>query len=109
MVVGREDALRPAGPRAETVCRCIIPGCPVPASQCEVHHVTEHSRGGPTHTDNGVLLCWHHHHRLDTSGWEIQMRHGRPYVKAPEWVDRRRIYRPVRNHARDKPLRARST
>ncbi len=33
---------------------CIIPGCRVPASWCEIHHVTEHAGGGPTHTDNGV-------------------------------------------------------
>jgi hypothetical protein len=33
---------------------CIIPGCGVPAGWCEIHHVTEHSRGGPTHTDNGA-------------------------------------------------------
>lgn len=33
---------------------CVIPGCSIPAAWCEIHHVTEHSRGGPTHTDNGV-------------------------------------------------------
>ncbi len=26
---------------------CVIPGCRVPAEWCEIHHVTEHSRGGP--------------------------------------------------------------
>src|SRR5690606_23733662 len=57
---------------------CIIPGCLVPASQCEIHHVTEHAHGGPTHTDNGVLLCWWHHHRLDDNGWTIHMRKGVP-------------------------------
>ncbi|GAA5211893.1 HNH endonuclease signature motif containing protein [Microbacterium kyungheense] len=36
---------------------CLIPGCDVPPQWCEIHHVQEHSRGGPTHTDNGVLLC----------------------------------------------------
>ncbi len=35
---------------------CVIPGCGVPASWCEIHHVTEHAGGGPTHTDNGVPL-----------------------------------------------------
>lgn len=35
---------------------CIIPGCGVAAGWCEIHHVTEHARGGPTHTDNGVPL-----------------------------------------------------
>ena len=39
---------------------CIISGCDVPAAWCEIHHVTEHSRGGPTHTDNGVLLRLSH-------------------------------------------------
>ncbi|WP_144876456.1 HNH endonuclease signature motif containing protein [Microbacterium sp. 1.5R] len=37
---------------------CLIPGCHVPASWCEIHHVTEHARGGATATDNGVPLCW---------------------------------------------------
>lgn len=33
---------------------CLIPGCRVPPEWCEVHHVDEHSRGGPTHTDNAT-------------------------------------------------------
>ncbi|WEG09793.1 DUF222 domain-containing protein [Microbacterium horticulturae] len=40
---------------------CIIPGCHMPATWCEIHHVIPHSKGGPTHTDNGVPLCWWHH------------------------------------------------
>ncbi|MGX9349469.1 HNH endonuclease signature motif containing protein, partial [Microbacterium sp. KNMS] len=48
---------------------CIIPGCTIPAAWCEIHHVQDHAQGGPTETDNGVLLCWWHHHHLDTSGW----------------------------------------
>ncbi|MFK4807172.1 MULTISPECIES: HNH endonuclease signature motif containing protein [unclassified Microbacterium] len=47
---------------------CLIPGCHVPPQWCELHHVEEHSRGGPTHTDNGVLLCWFHHRTIDTGG-----------------------------------------
>ncbi len=66
---------------------CLIPGCGVPAGWCEIHHVTEHARGGPTHTDNGVLLCWHHHRFLDHHGWIIRMNHGVPEVKAPSWID----------------------
>ncbi|GGD42194.1 hypothetical protein GCM10010915_24070 [Microbacterium faecale] len=76
---------------------CIIPGCSIPAAWCEVHHVTEYAQSGPTHTDNGVLLCWAHHHRLERSGWQIQMRGGTPYVKAPGWIDPRGIFRAVRN------------
>ncbi|WP_141932388.1 HNH endonuclease signature motif containing protein [Microbacterium sp. SLBN-146] len=74
---------------------CIIPGCGIRAAWCEIHHVHEHSRGGPTHTDNGVLLCWFHHRFLDTSGWRVRMNKGAPEVKAPLWWDHRAQWRPV--------------
>lgn len=76
---------------------CLIPGCHVPASWCEIHHVTEHARGGPTHTDNGVALCWHHHRTLETSGWEIRMTDGVPQVRGPAWWDRHRRWRTPRH------------
>lgn len=66
---------------------CLIPGCHVPASWCEIHHVTEHASGGPTHTDNGVPLCWWHHRSLATSGWEIRMNSGVPEIRGPAWWD----------------------
>ncbi|MFD7870193.1 DUF222 domain-containing protein [Microbacterium sp. NPDC059771] len=72
---------------------CLIPGCHVPAAWCEIHHVTEHARGGPTHTDNGVALCWHHHRTLDTSGWQIRTRGGVPQVRGPAWWDPARRWR----------------
>ena len=81
---------------------CLIPGCHVPASWCEIHHVQEHARGGPTHTDNGVALCWHHHRTLDTSGWEIRMDNGTPHVRGPAWWDPARRWRtpqPALTHA----------
>ena len=74
---------------------CVIPGCHVRAEWCEIHHVVEHSRGGPTHTDNGVLLCWHHHRTLETSGWEIRMNQGIPEVRGPSWWDAFRKWRQV--------------
>jgi len=74
---------------------CIIPGCRVRATWCEVHHVLEHSRGGPTATHNGVLLCWHHHRTIETSGWEIRMLDGVPQVRPPTWIDPRRRWRPA--------------
>ncbi|NYJ67034.1 hypothetical protein HNR16_001822 [Pseudoclavibacter chungangensis] len=66
---------------------CLIPGCGTPAAWCEIHHVTEHAHGGPTHTDNGVLLCWYHHRNLDRTGWQIRMNHGTPELKPPHWYD----------------------
>lgn len=84
---------------------CLIPGCHVPAAWCEIHHVDEHARGGATHTDNGVALCWHHHRTLPTSGWEIRMRHGAPSVRGPAWWDPSRRWRTPRptSAARSRP------
>ncbi|WP_194409823.1 HNH endonuclease signature motif containing protein [Microbacterium cremeum] len=74
---------------------CLIPGCQVPPQWCEVHHVEEHSRGGRTHTDNGVLLCWFHHRTIDTGGWHIRMIDGIPHVRGPYWWDHTRRWRPA--------------
>lgn len=74
---------------------CIIPGCEVPATWCEIHHVHEWRHGGPTHTDNGVTLCWHHHRNLDQLGWDIRMRDGTPWVRPPTSVDPHRRWHPA--------------
>ncbi|MGM7670327.1 DUF222 domain-containing protein [Microbacterium sp. A93] len=67
--------------------KCLIPGCNIRAEWCEIHHVTEHSHGGPTHTSNGVPLCWHHHRTLDEHIWLIRMRDGTPEIRGPNWWD----------------------
>jgi hypothetical protein len=86
---------------------CVIPGCPVPVGWCEIHHVEEYSQGGPTHTDNGVALCWFHHHSIDQGGWHVTMRHGVPHVRAPGWIDPAGAWQPVGiNH--DGPRRHRT-
>ncbi len=74
---------------------CVIPGCHAPAAWCEIHHVKDHAKGGPTHTDNGALLCWFHHRFIDTGPWRIRMRDGVPEVQAPAWFDRTGRWRPV--------------
>jgi hypothetical protein len=74
---------------------CIIPACPVPAAWCEIHHVQDHAKDGPTHTDNGVLLCWFHHRLIDHHEWNIRITHGIPEVQAPPWYDPTRTWRPV--------------
>ncbi|WP_168186225.1 HNH endonuclease signature motif containing protein [Agromyces badenianii] len=66
---------------------CLIPGCTVPAAWCEIHHVVPDAEGGPTHPDNGALLCWFHHRTIDTSGWGIRMIRGVPHVRPPAWLD----------------------
>lgn len=80
---------------------CIIPGCGIPASWCEIHHVIEHSRGGPTHTDNGVLVCWFHHRTIDNGDWCIRMRLGVPEVRGPLWWDPAGVWRAAtKSHVR---------
>jgi Domain of unknown function (DUF222)/HNH endonuclease len=66
---------------------CAIPGCSIPAAWCEIHHVDPAENGGPTETDNGVLLCWSHHRTIETSGWQIRMIRGAPHIKAPPWIN----------------------
>lgn len=72
---------------------CLIPGCCVPAGWCEIHHVTEWAADGPTHTDNGAMLCWFHHRTIDTAGWEIRMIDGVPHIRPPVWLDHDRTWR----------------
>ncbi|MET1042550.1 MAG: HNH endonuclease, partial [Microbacteriaceae bacterium] len=66
-----------------------------PAGWTEIHHVHEWANGGPTNTDNGVSLCWYHHHSLETSGWQIRMTRGVPHLKAPPWLDPTDTWRPA--------------
>ena len=40
---------------------CTIPGCTVPATWCDAHHVVHWSRGGASDVDNYALLCPRHH------------------------------------------------
>ncbi|WP_226531304.1 HNH endonuclease signature motif containing protein [Microbacterium paraoxydans] len=86
---------------------CVIPGCHVPATWCEIHHVIEHARGGPTHTDNGVPLCWWHHRSLDSSGWEIRMSEGLPQIRGPAWWDPTRRWRTPHRSIRSRAGRSR--
>ena len=85
---------------------CIIPGCTTPATWCEIHHVTEWARGGKTHTDNGVLMCFFHHRYLEVSGWSVRMRDGTPQVKPPERLHGNSIWWSVRPATRPPVLHA---
>jgi hypothetical protein len=41
--------------------RCTYPGCDMPASWCDAHHLRHWADGGHTDLDNAALLCeWHH-------------------------------------------------
>ena len=83
---------------------CIIPGCDCPPQWTEVHHVTPWHSGGDTHVNNGVLLCWYHHHTITSGGgWKIRMVAGMPQVKAPHWIDPTGAWRPPNQHRAHDP------
>ncbi len=40
--------------------RCVWPGCDIPTTRCEIDHLHDHARGGPTNPANGAPLCGFH-------------------------------------------------
>ncbi|MFE4836458.1 DUF222 domain-containing protein [Arthrobacter sp. NPDC056691] len=83
---------------------CAFPGCTIPAPWCEAHHITYWSRGGPTSTGNGVLLCNHHHHLIHKEKWTIDVTNEVPWFKPPPELDPHR--KPRRNqYFRSRPQR----
>jgi hypothetical protein len=82
---------------------CIIPGCTIPARWSETHHVIPWQNNGPTDIDNGVLLCWFHHHTITTSGWKIRMINGRPHIRGPLLWDPTQTWRPAHSHRANTP------
>ena len=72
--------------------RCATPGCTTPHYMLQAHHVVPYRDGGPTHIDNGILLCFWHHQQVDTGPWQYRMINGIPHVLGPglfEWTARR--------------------
>jgi uncharacterized protein DUF222/HNH endonuclease len=49
-------------------------GCDVPPAGCEVHHLTEWSKGGKTSIDDLKLFCsFHHQVQIHRRGWKVIM------------------------------------
>ena len=79
--IGRASRIFPPHLRKALIARdrgCAFPGCTIPAPWCEAHHITYWSRGGTTGTENGTLLCSHHHHVIHKEHWTIQVRPASP-------------------------------
>jgi hypothetical protein len=72
---------------------CVMPGCRVPPSRCQAHHivpwVSSTFLAGRTDLDNLALLCPFHHATIHTSAWQLEMIHGKPHVREPGWRGRR--------------------
>jgi hypothetical protein len=67
---------------------CLDENCDIPATATEAHHVIPDRDGGPTHINNGVLLCWYHHKLIDTGILQIIMINGKPKIITPRWHPR---------------------
>jgi hypothetical protein len=105
--VGKASRYFPPHLRKALIARdggCAFPGCTSPAPWCEAHHIEYHSRGGPTSTDNGVLLCGFHHHLIHREKWCIKVMRGAPWFVPPTYVDpfqaplRNTYFHPLRPH-----------
>jgi hypothetical protein len=103
--IGRTTRVFPPHIRKAITARdqgCAFPDCDIPAPWCEAHHVTYWSQGGTTGTDNGTLLCSHHHHVIHKEHWTITMDSGAAWFKPPPHVDpgqtprRNQYFRPSR-------------
>ncbi|MDF9750819.1 HNH endonuclease signature motif containing protein [Arthrobacter sp. ES3-54] len=88
--IGRASRVFPPHIRKALTARdqgCAFPQCTIPAPWCEAHHITYWSLGGTTGTDNGTLLCSHHHHLIHKEQWTVQMRAGVPWFIPPPHID----------------------
>ncbi len=55
---------------------CVFPGCGRPPRHCDIHHLHHRTRGGPTRTANGAMLCRFHHRLLHDHGWHLTIHDG---------------------------------
>ncbi|MDV8147631.1 HNH endonuclease signature motif containing protein [Arthrobacter sp. B10-11] len=97
--IGRTTRIFPPHIRKAITARdhgCAFPGCTIPAPWCEAHHITYWSHGGTTSTDNGTLLCSHHHHLIHKEQWQIRIQTGIPWFIPPPHIDPHQV--PRRNH-----------
>ena len=94
--IGRTTRVFPPHIRKALTARdqgCAFPGCTIPAPWCEAHHITYWSHGGTTSTDNGTLLCSHHHHLVHKEQWQIHVKTGLPWFIPPPHIDPRQVPR----------------
>jgi Domain of unknown function (DUF222)/HNH endonuclease len=84
---------------------CCFPGCTMPITWTEAHHVTPWAAGGRTDLANLAPLCRHHHDHHQQQGWDLTMTDAVPWWRPPRWIDPER--QPIRNTTRHQdPLHA---
>src|SRR5882757_4068405 len=78
---------------------CCFPGCDAPPGWTQVHHILNWAFGGGTDLTNLCLLCGFHHREHEKRGWQVTMKHGKPWWVPPAHIDPDRT--PIRNTLRD--------
>jgi hypothetical protein len=76
LAVGRTQRIASLPQRKALAVRdrgCVMPGCGVPAEQCQVHHVQAWGEGGATDLANLASLCWAHHRQVDLGRWDLHV------------------------------------
>ena len=80
---------------------CAAPGCTRPPHLTEAHHASWWDRDhGASDLDNGVLLCWFHHHLLHEAEWTMTIVDGRVWFIPPPHIDPAQRPRPGNNRRR---------
>ena len=66
---------------------CVYPGCDLPPCQCEGHHTRDGgwAGGATTNTDEGCLLCYHHHPYVHDHDITIHRNHVGDWVFTDRW------------------------
>src|SRR5699024_3632798 len=57
------------------------------AAWCELHHITYWSHNGETSTENGLMLCSHHHKALHANMLQIERVNGEVRFKLHPLID----------------------
>jgi hypothetical protein len=83
--VGRRTPIVPAPMRRAVVARdrgCRFPGCDLPHTWCDAHHIVHWADGGTTAVSNLILMCRRHHRLVhDPDGPSIEMVDGSPVFR----------------------------
>ena len=66
---------------------CVYPGCDLPPHQCDGHHTRDGgwAGGATTNTDEGCLLCYHHHPYVHDNDISINRNDGGDWVFTDRW------------------------
>ncbi|WP_341358753.1 DUF222 domain-containing protein [Georgenia sp. M64] len=79
--VGREERLYTTAQTRAIIARdrhCQYPDCTAPPGEGEIHHsLWWYAHHGPTDTNKGILLCWHHHDHVHARRITITREHHR--------------------------------